>query len=88
MAIPTNGTHAYVVSIAYTHCRDSHTHTHLSDALILGLSTVSTFLWPYLTERAQLLLISWVTRHSRWASALGWVGTAADVVEAGGEREA
>lgn len=29
-------------------------------------------------RRPQLLLISWVTRHSRWASALG--GTAADVV--------
>lgn len=29
-------------------------------------------------RRPQLLLISWVTRHSRWASALG--GTAADVM--------
>lgn len=33
-------------------------------------------------RRAQLLLISWVTRRTRWASALG--GTAADVFGGGG----
>lgn len=61
----------------------SHTHfyefTHLLDTLTLGLFYSLHIPLAVSHWRPQLLLISQVTRHSRWASALG--GTAADVVE-------
>lgn len=61
-------------SITYTHCMNSQ---RLSDPFFFysgGRSTLSTFQWPHLTEGLQLLLISRVTRRSRWASALGGTG--------------
>lgn len=65
------GYHIYDLHILEIHTPLRHTYSGPFHSLNIPLAISH---W-----RPQLLLISWVTRHSRWSSALG--GTAADVLE-------
>lgn len=69
--IPTRQHMEYIYQYVEIHTPPRHTYSGPVRGLNIPLAASH--------RRAQLLLISWVTRRTRWASALG--GTATDVLE-------